>query len=192
MASFWNSGSTPYEDRNEGAATVALGTIFQAAVPGVVTGARMYRYSAGTTPHVCHLWSAGGSDLGSFTFSGDSGTGWITGSFATPISIAASTNYTISVHYPDGHYPMDLGYFDASYTVGNLTAPTSAGVFDYGTSSTRPTSVYSNTNYWVDVDFEPMSAAITGTATSSITEADIRAGNKTIIITLTGTTFVAS
>ena len=36
------------------------------------------------------------------------------------------------------------------------------------------------------------SAAVTGTATASITEADIVTGGKTIIITLTGTTWIAS
>jgi hypothetical protein len=34
-------------------------------------------------------------------------------------------------------------------------------------------------------------AAITGTATGSITEADIVSGGKTIIITLTGDTFIS-
>ena len=37
-----------------------------------------------------------------------------------------------------------------------------------------------------------MSAAITGTATASITEADIVTGGKTIIITLTGTTWITN
>jgi len=36
------------------------------------------------------------------------------------------------------------------------------------------------------------SAAITGTATESITEADIVTGGKTIIITLTGDTWIAN
>lgn len=36
------------------------------------------------------------------------------------------------------------------------------------------------------------SAAITGTATASITEADVVTGGKTIIITLTGDTFIAA
>jgi len=35
------------------------------------------------------------------------------------------------------------------------------------------------------------SAAVTGTATASITEADIVTGAKTIIVTLTGDTFIA-
>lgn len=43
-------------------------------------------------------------------------------------------------------------------------------------------------------DYTPVtaSAAVTGTATASITEADVVAGGKTIIVTLTGDTWVAS
>lgn len=42
-------------------------------------------------------------------------------------------------------------------------------------------------------DFGPStSAAVTGTATASITEADVVAGGKTIIITLTGDTWIAA
>ena len=37
-----------------------------------------------------------------------------------------------------------------------------------------------------------VSAAITGTATASITETDVVAGGKTVVITLTGNTFIAS
>lgn len=46
--------------------------------------------------------------------------------------------------------------------------------------------------YVVNLTASPMSAAITGTATASITEADIVAGGKTIIITLTNDTWVAA
>ena len=42
------------------------------------------------------------------------------------------------------------------------------------------------------VDGSGGTAAVTGTATASITEADVVAGNKTIIITLTGDTWIAS
>ena len=38
----------------------------------------------------------------------------------------------------------------------------------------------------------PPSAAVTGTATASITEQDIKDGSKTIIITLTGATWKPS
>jgi hypothetical protein len=44
----------------------------------------------------------------------------------------------------------------------------------------------------ITIDESTTSAAITGTATASITEADIVTGGKTIIITLTGDTFLAA
>jgi len=46
---------------------------------------------------------------------------------------------------------------------------------------------------WFDEDFASgASAVVTGTATASITEADVVAGGKTIIITLTGDTWIAA
>ena len=47
-----------------------------------------------------------------------------------------------------------------------------------------------HSSYWISRG--GASAAITGTATASITEADIVTGGKTIIITLTGDTFIAA
>lgn len=44
----------------------------------------------------------------------------------------------------------------------------------------------------LSISYSTVSAAITGTATSSITEADVVTGGKTIIITLTGTTWKAA
>lgn len=45
---------------------------------------------------------------------------------------------------------------------------------------------------WVKGQAAAVSAAITGTATASITESDIVTGGKTIIITLTGDTWIAA
>jgi hypothetical protein len=56
---------------------------------------------------------------------------------------------------------------------------------------------YGKPNYvtyrpWWYTDHAAVSAVLTGTATASITEADIVTGGKTIIITLTGDTWVAA
>ena len=61
-----------------------------------------------------------------------------------------------------------------------LTEP--SGLFDIGLAP------------WAIVGYKPstVTAAITGTATASITEADVVTGSKTIIITLTGDTWVAA
>jgi hypothetical protein len=64
-----------------------------------------------------------------------------------------------------------------------------------GTESVAISATLGATGHWgaLGIVYKPVpAAAITGTATSSITEADIQAGNKTIIITLTGTTWVAN
>lgn len=66
------------------------------------------------------------------------------------------------------------------------TAATTAGNFTYGGAG------IGIVGYAVFYLASAASAALTGTATASITEADIVTGGKTLIITLTGDTWIAS
>lgn len=77
---------------------------------------------------------------------------------------------------------------DAGAKGFGVTDPSGSGLYaDDGAGTTRPAS-------WSIGAFEVVvpTAALTGTATASIAEADIVAGGKTIIVTLTDDTFVAA
>ncbi|KMO28458.1 Mo-co oxidoreductase dimerization domain protein, partial [Methylobacterium tarhaniae] len=68
--------------------------------------------------------------------------------------------YTASYHTNVGRYSTTSNGFSSAVTNGPLTAPSSGnGVYAYGSSSLFPTNTYQNTNYWVDVVFNPNSSA---------------------------------
>jgi uncharacterized protein DUF4082 len=64
--------------------------------------------------------------------------------------------YMVSYHTNVGFYAADAGYFAVALSSGPLTAPVGAGVFSYGASSNYPVSSFNNTNYYVDVIFNPV------------------------------------
>jgi hypothetical protein len=61
--------------------------------------------------HVGHLWTSGGTLLGSVTFTNETFDGWQQALFATPISITANTTYVVSYFAPQGYNPADIDYF---------------------------------------------------------------------------------
>jgi hypothetical protein len=75
------------------------------------------------------------------------------------------------------------------------TGPITCGIQDYGSSpggTVYLDNVTVNDSDWVGPSGVPAVAEITGTATASIDETDIVDGGKTIIITLTGDTFITN
>jgi hypothetical protein len=146
-------------DGGDGSATV-LGVKFTADVAGSVTGIRFYKASSNTGTHVGALWSAVGTKLAEGTFSGETGSGWQTLTFSTPVPVTAGTIYVASYLAPAGHYSVVSAAF-ASDPVDNpplhalATATSANGVYSYSSTSVFPTSTFNSTNYWVDVLFAP-------------------------------------
>ncbi|GBD48059.1 hypothetical protein METY_1272 [Methylopila sp. Yamaguchi] len=141
---------------------VELGVRFRASVAGAITGIRFYKGPSNVGPHEGRLWSAAGAQLAMVTFTSETGSGWQTVLFATPITITAGTTYVASYHTA-GFYSADANYFATARVSGSLTAPADApgaanGVYQYGPSGTFPTQTFSKTNYWVDVVFKPTTA----------------------------------
>jgi hypothetical protein len=86
------------------------------------------------------------------------GGGWVSGIFATPVAVAANSNYTVAYHSPNGQYAYTSGGLAAGVSNGPLEAlagTTSGGngVYRYGASGTVPKQTWNNTNYFVDVVF---------------------------------------
>jgi hypothetical protein len=145
-------------DSGDGSA-VNLGVEFTSDVPGSILGVRFYKASANTGTHVGALWSASGQLLGQGTFSGESGSGWQTVTFSTPVAIDAKTPYVASYLAPQGHYAADAAGLASGadnaplHAVANSTTPN--GLFLYSPITAFPTSSFNATNYWVDVLFAP-------------------------------------
>ncbi|MEU8520841.1 DUF4082 domain-containing protein [Streptomyces sp. NPDC048577] len=131
-----------------------LGTRFQSALNGRVTGVTFYKGTGNTGTHTGNLWTEDGDLLATGTFSGETATGWQTLTFATPATITAGTRYVVSYHAPEGNYAADSGYFAGAHLSYPLSAPADTGsrpngLYRYGSTSGFPTYSYNATNYWV-------------------------------------------
>jgi hypothetical protein len=154
--SIWPASAVPEViDENDGNA-VELGVKFKTDIDGFITGVRFYKSAANTGVHTGSLWTSSGALLATVTFTDETDSGWQEARFATPVRVAANTEYVVSYHTETGHYSRTGGYFG---TGGGEAGPVHAiatssnGVYAYGASS-FPTSSYNATNYWVDVVFE--------------------------------------
>ena len=133
-----------------------FGTIFSVAVPGKLTGVRLYAVQGERGSHTLRLWNnATGKQVGvTRTFSA-SGTGWRTYDLPAAIALTPGVAYTVAITTgSDGRrrYAAILNALQSGGTVGSLSYPAHAGVF--GTVlNQRPTQVYKSINYLRDVVF---------------------------------------
>ncbi|OAS26602.1 Mo-co oxidoreductase dimerization domain protein [Methylobacterium platani] len=134
---------------------IELGVQFQSSTAGTISGIRFYKGSQDMGTHTGTLWSSTGQKLATTTFTGETTDGWQTATFSTPVTISPGTTYTASYHTDRGHYSSNVGYFTTPVTSGSLTASTNNGVFVYGSTSAFPTQTFQNSNFWVDVLFNP-------------------------------------
>ena len=77
-----------------------LGVRFHSDVVGQITALRYWKGSAENTPHVGHLWDAGGQSLATVTFANETASGWQQQALTTPVTIQANTDYLVSVATP--------------------------------------------------------------------------------------------
>ncbi|MGR9404127.1 DUF4082 domain-containing protein (plasmid) [Rhizobium leguminosarum] len=150
--------ATPAVVNTNDTAAVELGVKFQSSVAGTVSGIRFYKSSLDTGTHTGSLWSSTGTRLATLTFTNETASGWQTATFTSPVTLTAGQTYTASYHTNVGNYSTTANYFLSNVTSGPLTAPASGnGVYRYGNSA-FPTSSFDQTNYWVDVMFNPSNA----------------------------------
>jgi hypothetical protein len=146
---------------------VEVGVKFTSLQAGQIMGIRFYKSALNTGVHVGSLWSttaegAGtGTLLASGTFTGESGSGWQTLLFSSPVTVTTGTTYVAGYLAPNGHYSATGNGFASGVDNGPLQAyansTTPNGVYAYGSTSTFPTNSFGATNYWVDVLFQPSS-----------------------------------
>ncbi|HEY5156050.1 MAG TPA: DUF4082 domain-containing protein, partial [Acidimicrobiales bacterium] len=148
---FSSSAAPVVADSGDGTA-VEVGMRFTSDTDGWITGARFYKSAANTGVHTGSLWTSDGTLLASATFSGESGTGWQSVSFASAVPVTAGTTYIVSYNAPNGHYANDEHGFDSAIDnapLHGLANPSGGnGVYRPGTGF--PTSTFHATNYWVD------------------------------------------
>src|ERR1039458_7576196 len=178
--------STPQNVDSGDSSSVELGVKFTASSNGSVTGIRFYKAATNTGMHIGSLWTAGGTQLASATFTGETASGWQTVNFSSPVAITAGTTYVAAYLAPNGHYSATPAGLTNAVTNGPLTAvanSTSAnGVYGYSGSSTLPTNTYNANNYWVDALFSPGSGT---TAPGQVTGVTASPGNGSATVSWT-------
>jgi Domain of unknown function (DUF4082)/Bacterial Ig-like domain len=146
------ASATPVNPNWNDSGSLELGLTFTADVAGVVNGVRFYKGADNTGTHTGSLWSSSGAMLASGTFVGETGTGWQTMLFSSPVTIAANTTYTVSYSAPNGHYGVDVNALTSPVVRAPLRTAAGGGSYKYG-GGFPVNSV--NHNYWVDVVFTP-------------------------------------
>ena len=183
----WSSSTVPsIVDSNDGSNGVNLGVRFQSSVAGTISGIRFYKASTNTGTHVGTLYSDTGTQLAQATFSGESASGWQQVNF-TAVSINANTTYVAAYHTTNGHYSSNNPYFTSAYVNSPLTAMADNpsgdrnGIYTYSTSVVFPTSTYQESNYWVDVVFNPTSSSKDTIWSSSTIPGTVDSGDGTAV-----------
>nr|CEL12738.1 hypothetical protein [Kibdelosporangium sp. MJ126-NF4]CTQ93498.1 hypothetical protein [Kibdelosporangium sp. MJ126-NF4] len=153
----WDDFATPAEAAANDSSAVELGTKVRFDSRGTVHGIRFYKGPGNTGTHTGSLWTSNGTRMATGTFTGESGGGWQTLTFNSPVTVQSGTTYVVSYYAPNGRYSVTGGYFNgAGGDYGSMHALPSGvdgsnGVYRYGAGGGFPTSSYGNTNYWVDV-----------------------------------------
>ena len=119
-----------------------LGVRVRSDVAGQITALRFWKGSSEDGGHTGRVWTADGQLLATVTFSNESASGWQQQPLTTPVSIAANTEYVVSVTTPPNHlFVVTQNVFAATPLVnGHLRAPAgNNGV--YGTIGDVPIAV---------------------------------------------------
>jgi hypothetical protein len=166
--SIWPDSARPATAVSTDNKAVELGVKFRSDADGFVSAIRFYKGStANGGTHTGSLWTESGTLLGQATFVSETGSGWQTAYFTSPIPVTADTTYVASYFAPLGRYSLDLDYFLFELANPPLRAPSGTnGLFSYGATSRFPTSSNRSSNYWVDVIFERAQLAATAPGTA--------------------------
>jgi hypothetical protein len=146
--------ATPVNPNWNDSGSLEVGLTFTSDAAGVVNGVRFYKGVDNTGTHTGSLWSSSGALLASGTFVSETGSGWQTMLFSTPVAITANTTYTVSYSAPNGHYGVDVNGLSSPVVNAPLRTAAGGGRYQYGGGF--PANAV-NHNYWVDVVFTPAS-----------------------------------
>lgn len=142
----------------ENDAAYELGTRFWSDVGGEITQVRIYTNATEGGSHTVRIWRWSDQTLvaGPFTWNITQGTaGWQGFTLPTAVTIAASTDYVVTVSTGSDHYYAEQPQgFAAPIVNGHLHTYAGSGVYGE-TLGVMPTSTWSNTNYFRDVVFTP-------------------------------------
>jgi hypothetical protein len=129
--------------------TYEMGMKFSVDKTMKLTGLRFYKDVGETGTHVGRLWSASGTQIGSATFAGETGSGWQRATLTAPVTLTANTTYALSVGL-NRRFVMTAGGLSSQLDNGPLhSVSTTNGVFA-NSAGTFPSQSWNGSNYFVD------------------------------------------
>jgi len=133
-----------------------IGAHFHTTVSGNILGVRFYKSVDNTGLHKGYLYSPLCAELWEVDFTDESASGWQEQLFPEPIPINACDDYLVTYSCPNGHYSATAGGFSSGISNPPIIFPGGHnGVYAYGDAPLCPDNVYLDTNYFVDVIFQP-------------------------------------
>lgn len=126
---------------------VTLGVRFSTTAHAFVTGIRFWAGEGNTGSQVT-LWNGIGDEVATASVVGNTGSGWRTAFFASPVPVVGGSEYIASYRAPAGRYAVTSGGLSSSVVSGPLSSASPGAVYTYGSGVPGSTSA---TNYWVDV-----------------------------------------
>ena len=154
--SLFNSTMLPALPATLASTNVELGVRINADLPGEISALHIYRGQTDTTPFVGHLWTASGTLLATVTFPAGVGPGWRTAQLTQPVFIAPNTNYIASYYDTQGTFACTPNGLINGVNNGPLHAPAAQNGL-YGLGSDAMPNQAGSSNYWIDVDYTPIS-----------------------------------
>ena len=140
-------------DANDGV-SYELGMKFRSTRSGKISALRYWKAPSDGGVHVGRIWDSAGTLVASVTFTGETASGWQQQAFLTPISIAASTTYMVSVNI-NTNYAFSSSGLATSVVNGDLSTVADGANGAYGNSGIFPTNSFQNSNYFRDIVFTP-------------------------------------
>ncbi|MEZ0391078.1 MAG: Ig-like domain-containing protein [Pseudobdellovibrionaceae bacterium] len=129
-----------------------LGMRFTSTAAGKIMAIRFWKTSSESGTHTGKIYSSSGALLASVVFSSETASGWQQMNLASPLSIAANTEYTVSVNTGAGYYVATNNGMASQISNGSLRSVVgNNGV--YGSVGSRPTQSWQNSNYFRDIVF---------------------------------------
>ena len=163
--SIWSDSVVPKVPSDPERNGVTLGVKFSSGVEGTVTAIRFYKSTRNVGPHTGQLWTASGRLLATTTFDSTSTAGWQEAKLSTPVTISPDTAYVASYTAPKGRYAADIRSLSPRHPTVTQDLTAVRGVYTYG--RTVPNQTYKNSNYYVDVRFDPGAPAAAAASTST-------------------------
>ena len=105
------SDGVPYE----------LGMKFGLTRSGRITTIRYWKSPSDSGTHVGRIWSVGGTQLASVTFTGETASGWQAADAGAPLSVQANTTYIVSVNIST-NYPFTVNGLATSIVNGDISS----------------------------------------------------------------------